>query len=247
MRRFLLIAVLLGGTAHAEDPDRATRLAALRGEVETLHQDLTLDQAALAARLQTLDLARTELEVQIRQEELALAQLQLQLEAEQAAARDGAGAHDALVPAIEAGAEALLAAIDASLPYRPAERRSVVDEIVVPLRAGTLPPSKAAHRLWQAYEDELRLGRENAVDRQTIVLDGGERLVDVARLGMVGLYFRTAEGEVGWAEPDGDRWTWRLAPDREARGQVLALFDQLEKQIRVGRFTVPPAFPEVTR
>jgi hypothetical protein len=252
MLRPLLIAVaLLGGAAHAAEPDgsdRSTRLAALRGEVESLHHELTLDKAALAARLQTLDLARTELEVQIRQEELALAQLRLQLDEEKATAAEGSVAHDELVPAIEAGAEALLASIDAGLPYRRIERRQAVTDLVDQLTAGTLPPAKAANRLWQTFEDELRLGRENAVDRQTIEVDGEELLVDVARLGLVALFYRTSSGDVGWAERTADGWTWRPAPDRDARGLVLQLFDDLEKQIRVGVFTLPDVLPtEVVR
>ena len=248
MLRPLLIAVaLLGGAAHASDTDRSTRLATLRGEVEALHHELTLDKAALPSRLQTLDLARTELEIQIRQEELALAQLRLQLDEERAAASQGGEAHDVLLPAIEDGAEALLSAIDAGIPYRVAERRQAVEELLVQVRGGTLPPAKASNRLWQTFEDELRLGRENTVDRQTIELDGEEVLVDVARLGLVAIFYQTAAGEVGWAEATADGYRWVPAPNREAKGHVLQLFDGLGKQIRVGRFTVPNVLPEVTR
>ena len=42
-------------------------------------------------------------------------------------------------------------------------------------------------------------------------------------------------------------WGFVVAPDRTARGHVLDLFDALDKQIRVGAFTLPGVLPEVTR
>jgi len=247
VRALIIAAALLGGVAHADESERSTRLATLRGEVEQLHHQLTLDKAALASRLQTLDLARTDLEVQIRQEELALAQLRLSLQEERALVDQGGDAHDVLRPAIHAGIDALIPAIEGGLPYRIPERLAAVEALRTHLTAGTLPPAKVANRLWSAFEDELRLGRENALDRQTITLDGEEVLVDVARIGLVALFFRTPRGEVGWAERRGDGWAWVRADDRTARGQVLTLFDSLDKQIRVGAFTLPHVVPEVSR
>lgn len=247
MRALLIAAALLGGVAHADESERATRLATLRGEVEARHHELTLDKAALSSRLQTLDLARTDLEVQLRQEELAIAQLRLSIGEEQARVAASGDAQEGLKPAVLAGMDALVPAIRGGLPYRVPERLEAVEGLRTQVNAGTLAPAKAAHRLWQTLEDELRLGRENALDRQIIALDGQEVLVDVARIGLVALFFRTPDGAVGWAERRGDTWTFVHAEDRAARGQILQLFDSLDKQIRVGAFTLPAVLPEVTR
>ncbi len=248
--RMVALAMMLAvpGMAAAQDgTERAERLAALRGEVEELNHALRLDEAALGSRLQTLDLARTELEVQIRQEELQLAQLELQIDATRAeVSADGEASH-VLVPSVKAGLAGLRPIIEEGLPYRTAERLAVLDELQTGLEAGTLAPHRAASRLWQTYEDELRLGRENALDRQTIVLEGEEVLVDVARIGLVALFFRTADDRVGWAEQAGGRWGFVEATDRTAKAHVLELFDALDKQIRVGAFTLPGVIPEVTR
>lgn len=251
MRTWMTITMLaLAGSAWAADPgagsERAERLAALRGEVESLSHTLRLDEAALSGRLQTLDLARTELEVQIRQEELHLAQLQLEIDATRAEATTDDAANRVLGPAVHAGLEALRPTIAEGLPYRVPERLAVLDELQAGLDGGTLAPHRASSRLWQTFEDELRLGRENAIDRQTILLDGEEVLVDVARIGLVALFFRTADDQVGWATRQGSVWGWTKAPDRNAKGDVLALFDALDKQIRVGAFTLPGVLPEVT-
>jgi len=247
--RLLALALMLTSTAVAAPDDgatRAERLAALRGEVDELSQALRLDEQALSSRLQTLDLARTELEVQIRQEELALKQLQLQIDATREEVSAEGEASYVLIPSVEAGIADLRPTIEAGLPYRVAERLTVLDELETGLQAGTLAPHRAASRLWQTYEDELRLGRENAIDRQTIVLNGDEVLVDVARIGLVALFFRTNDDRVGWAERQGERWGFVEASDREAKAHVLDLFDALDKQIRVGAFTLPGVLPEVT-
>ena len=247
-RPFVAAVIMLGvgAVAHADPTDRAERLAALRAEVETLGHTLTLEQAELAARLQTLALSRSELEVAIRQDELQLAQLQLEIDALRAedAGDDGA---PLLAEAARDGIARLRPLVVSGLPYRVPERLAALDELAAGLDSGAVAPHRAVGRLWQTWEDELRLGAENAIDRQTIRLGGDEVLVDVARVGRVALFFRTADGRVGWAERSGDGWGWTLASDREGRGQVLALFDALDKQIRVGAFTLPDAFPELTR
>jgi len=244
---FLLALTVPALAAPGEGEARAERLASLRGEVDELSHGLRLDEAALGSRLQTLDLARTELEIQIRQEELQLAQLQLQIDATREEVSVEGEASHVLLPSVTAGIDVLRPTIAGGLPYRVPERLAVLDELQTGLDAGTVTPHRAASRLWQTYEDELRLGRENAIDRQTILLDGEEVLVDVARIGLVALFFRTSDEQVGWAARQGDQWGFVVATDRTAKAHVLDLFDALDKQIRVGAFTLPGVIPEVTR
>jgi hypothetical protein len=242
-----LFAWILVTDAWADPSERAERLAALRGEVEALNHQLQLEQSSVAGRLQSLDLSRSELEVQARQEELLTAQLQLQLEERRALVVGDTATDEALVAAARAGVAQLRPVIADGLPYRVTERLAALDDLLAGLDAGTLPPHRAVGRLWQTFEDELRLTRENGLDRQTITLDGQEMLVDVARIGAVALFFRAPDGRSGWAEAQTGGWTWRIASDRTERGEIDALFDALDKQIRVGQFTLPAALPAVTR
>jgi hypothetical protein len=243
MTGLLLTTLLTAGSALADDGGRAERLAELRSEVEALQHEVSMDKADMRTRLQALEAARTELELQVRQEELELQQLRLEIEKERALAAEAGADHQVLVPAVKAGLDRIRPVIEGGLPYRVPERLEAVREIEVALEGGTLPPHKAANRLWSLYEDELRLGRENALDRQTITLGGQQVLVDVARLGMVALFFRTSAGATGWAERAGSGWTWRTADARADRQQILALFDALEKQMRVGWFEIPNVLP----
>ena len=236
----LPLALLL--SAYAED-DRGTRLAELRTEVDALRDDVQRERAALDARLGALQGARADVDLEISRETLALERLQLALDETRTANRSSAGQFETLVPVLAAGITRLRATIAASLPFRRPERLAAVDELETALNSGTTPPDKVASRLWQLVEDELSLARENAVDRQVIVLDSQEHLADVARLGMVALYFRTPTGDVGWAEPDG---SWTRATGRTERAQIDALFTALEQRTRTGWFELPGGFPEVT-
>jgi len=72
---------------------------------------------------------------------------------------------------------------------------------------------------------------------------GEELLVDVARVGMTMLYFRTKDGRFGRAIKGAQGWSYRLFERPEQREQVALLFDALKKRIRVGFFELPNALP----
>lgn len=240
-----VLLAIVGTAALAQEPGRAERLATLRSDVEALQHEVTMEKGDMRARLRALEDARTQLELQIKQEELSLQQLSLQIDKERAAAAAEGEATDILLPTVQKGIATIRPVIEKGIPYRTAERLQALREIEVALNGGTLPPARAANRLWSLYEDELRLTRENAMDRQTIQLGGEEVLVDVARMGMVALYFRTPDGRAGWATRSGETWGFELASDRADIDRIAELFEALAKQIRVGWFEVPNVLPEV--
>ncbi len=235
---FLLWASLR--PAYADDA-MAQRLADLRREVEQLHDEVSTEQEAIRSRARGLEAERADLEAQIRRETLRIEQLE-RIAAEERAALEAGGAQgDVLVPVVTDGLGKIEASIREGLPYRTAERVAAVQELRASLTAGNVRPEQAAIRTWQLIEDELRLTRENALDRQVIPLDGKDVLVEVGRIGMVALTWRAEDGRVGHAVRDGAGWRFAelTAPDDVAR--VLDLHDALLKQIRTGWFELPGA------
>ncbi|MEZ4323021.1 MAG: DUF3450 family protein [Myxococcota bacterium] len=239
----LLLAFLLAVPAHAED-DRGARLAALRAEVETLRATVARERADLDGRASDLDVRRREIELEVDRERLALERLQLTVKDAREEAGNAEGRFDDLGPVVLDGIERLKTRVKAGLPFRQTERLAALDELEAATRSGSIPPDKAASRLWQIVEDELALGRENAVDRQVVTVAGEERLADVARLGMVAMYWRTDDGSVGWAERDG---TFTAATTRTERAELDALFTALEQRIRTGWFALPGGLPETPK
>lgn len=235
------VGLVAGAAAQAAD-SLGERLVTLRSEVEQLSQEADLRDDDLRSRLRALEAQKAELEAQLRREELRLAQLRQAAEEQRKAltAREATG--DALQPAVISGVASLRAAVRTGLPLRVDERLAELDRVEAEVRSGDLTPERAASQLWAFAEDELRLTQENALDRQLVRIDGDEVLVEVAHLGMTSLYFRTEDERVGVARRDGEGWRFEVLTDAQAREQVLALFDSLQKQVRVGFFTIPTAF-----
>lgn len=238
------LAVLFGSVpvAAAADLDTmAQTLSELRRQVEQLSSDLTLQKEDLRGRLRALDAQKADLQVQLRQQELRRSQLQQALDSEKEVRAEIVAEGQALTPAVAESIEAVRGSVAQSLPFRLQERLDELDKIEAELKAETITPREAAQRLWSFSEDELRLSKENAIDRQVINLGEEEVLVDVARLGMVAMYYKTESGEVGWAVREGSAWTWQRCENTAEQQQILELFDALEKQIRVGFFELPGA------
>ena len=238
------LALILGAmpVATAADLDTmAQTLSDLRRQVEQLSADLTLQKEDRRGRLRALDGEKAELQVQLRQQELRRSQLQQALDSEKAVRAEIVAEGQALTPAVVESIAAVRGSVKMSMPFRLQERLDELDKLEGELAAETITPREAAQRLWSFSEDELRLSKENAIDRQVITSDGQEVLEDVARLGMVAMYYKTEAGQVGWAVREAGAWKWKPTTNTAEQQQILELFDALEKQIRVGFFELPGA------
>ena len=266
MRPLLVLGgslLLLGITATArlaaaagDLEARAARIAALRSDVEALNASVTLEKEELTADLRATAGQEAELEAGVRRQELRLERL---LSDEQEALREietaAQGADGDLEGVVRQAAADLRSEVEASLPFKRQERLDALDQLVAHLDAKSLPTEQVAARLWAFAEDERRLTRENAIGRQVATIDGEEVLVDVARLGMVAMYFRAPDGRVGQVRVGQVRvgqvtgsaagWSWILSANETDSTQVHALFDALEKGIRTGWFELPAPLASV--
>ena len=241
-----LSCVLVGASAHASDLSaKADEIATLRAEVARMAEEVSTREEAHRMRLRSLETQRADLELQIRRAEAqtgALTDALATLAEETEAPID-----DALLQAkLVASAPALRETMLAGLPFRVDERLADFDDLVAQIKSGKVTPGQGAARLWAWVEDERRLSRENGVDRQTITLDGREVMVEVARLGMVALFYRTPTGQVGRAVKTEGDWTWSPMDDRDDRSQVNELFSALTRGVRTGWFELPGDWMEAS-
>jgi hypothetical protein len=245
VRGCALLMTALALTTNVAAQDEATTLArsliALRGEVEQINGELDVLREEQRATLQGLSAQKAELEAQVERQGLQLTELEAKLAERNAASAQASDASTSLAPVLLSAIEALRGYIASSLPFKTDERLAGLDEIRVVIENGTLPPTRAANRLWAYIEDELRLTRETGLYQQTVGLGKERVLAQVAKVGTVLLFYKTEDGRVGRAQRAGD--TWRFVPidDEASRTQVLALFDSLGKQIRQGYFELPYA------
>ena len=236
------LLVLASATALAEGVDGlAERLASLRSEVEQLSNELSDAQSEQRERTRSLSRQKAELELEKSREELKLKRLRTLVDEKRQEIESQATESKEYSPIFDEKLKAVRAYVEKSLPFRRSERLSSLSKIAEQEEAGLIPPERAISRLWSFMEDELRLTRESGLYMQTITLDGEEHMVDVVRMGMVALYFRTAEDTVGHTVKKGDGWEFVELSDAKQKTRVLELFDQFKKQIRVGYFELPNA------
>ena len=226
--------------AQADSVERlAEELVTLRGEVEALNADLDRRKTSHRAEMRAMEAQRAELQAEKQREHLKIEKLQASLIKEREIARKAGVNQQELKPVVYRALDELEQLIRRSLPFKTPERLTELDGLRRQVETDVLTPHKAVSRLWGLYEDEIRLASENGLDRQPIQLNGEERLADVARLGMVMMYFRTSSGDYGRAVSSDGRWQYELLHDDADRDRVAALFDSLNRQIRTGYFELP--------
>jgi outer membrane murein-binding lipoprotein Lpp len=239
------LALLAGPrpTAGKTAKSLATELARLRAEVETLSGKVEAEKADLKARLHSLSRQKAELDAQVRREAVRLAQLQRRIQKwkDKIAAR--AKAQQKLVPVVDAGAKVLEQAIGRSMPFKREARKKEIQKLRDRMHKELATPSDSVARLWDRVEDELRLSRESGLYRQVVQLDGKEQLVEVARVGMVLMYFRSKDGRYGMARRTARGWGWTRVTAEAQTQRIERLFDAFKKQIRTGFFELPGGLP----
>lgn len=240
-----VVAILLVASAAVADEasDLASKLSELRGDVESLSGELDLKKEDHKARMRSLASQKAELQMEIQREELRLKQLKVTKNKQKARVSENEDRKVALRPAIEEAIGILREAVEQGLPFKREERLAEIDALAKHLEEGTLSVPVVLSRLWSKVEDELRLARENGLYKQVVQVGGEEMLTDVARVGMVMLFFRTRDGEFGRAVRTDGGWEYKVFTREEDHEMVAALFDAFKKHIRVGYFELPADLP----
>jgi len=236
-----LAAPQLFAKKSSKPTDLARELAALRSQVESISNRIQAEQETRRSQVRSLTAQQTEVDMELRREKLKVTQLRDKLAKEKARLAKASKAQAALGPAVNKAIATFKTAVAQTMPYRLDERLASLDELTGKLKAKTTTPAKAFTRLWEMIEDELRLGRESALDRQVIQTPDGEVLADVIKIGMVGMLYQTSEDSVGRLVRKGDTYTWEKATDEVEVQQIAGLFDAFRKKIRVGYFSLPAA------
>lgn len=243
----LMVASIINPTSQAQtsasNPDTlnnlAQQLVVLRSEIESLNAELTDLTEQHRATMNSLAAQKGELEASKRREDLRVQELEAALANNRARAAEAGLATEALVPVAQLAIATIKNHIQTGFPFKRGERLAAIEQIEDQLATEALSPARVINRLWSFYEDELRLARENGLYSQTIELDGESVLADVAKLGVVAMYFTTLDGRMGYATHDDEGWRFVEATGGGQRQQIRTLFDALGKQIRVGLFELP--------
>ena len=245
--------VLVAGTAAAASGQfekLAKRLAELRSEVDSLTSKVETKKNRLKSRLRSIQRQRSDLELQIEKENMRVKRLRKSIADRKEKLQKHQTNAKELKPAVAEAIAEVRTGVETGPPFKRSERSKELDKLDSQMNEGLLSPQKVTSRLWQFVEDELRLSRENGLYSQVIEVEGNEVLADVARIGMVALYFKTDDGRVGVArrsENGEGAWSWQVLSGEKQKRRIEKLFESFKKNIRVGYFVMPNGLRGIER
>lgn len=219
----------------------AESLMQLRAEVEKLNTQIQDQKEETKASMRSLILEKNELDATIGRNDLKIKQIEQEIAKVKKEIEAASKNSEGIKPVVIEAVANLKARISKSIPFKTEERLEDVARIESQMNEGLITPQKALAQIWNSYADEIRMTKENGLFKQTIKLDGKDRLAEVARLGTVMMYFKTPDDRVGFVAEDANGWFYKEAVAKEDQDQILALFDAMHKQIRTGYFTLPNA------
>ena len=238
----LVTALVYGSTLFATPSDNmAESLIKLRAEVEMLDSQLQDKKEEFKGSMRSLVAQKNSLEATISREDLKIKQIEAELAKVQKQIKEASKNSEGLKPLVLDALAQIEQTIKRSIPFKTSDRLRDVENIRSQLNSDLVTPQKALALTWNIYSDAIRMSRENGLFKQTITLDGEDRLAEVARLGTVMMFFKTPADEVGYVIKDAKGYSYQKELNKESQEQIFALFDAFKKQIRTGYFTLPNA------
>lgn len=239
---FGLLAAAAQETApqEAEFENLGKELVKKRAAVDSLSTAVELQKTDVQNQVRTHGLKKADLERNIKSLELEIAEIDGRVKKQEEEIARKEEPRGKLKPLVLKQIALARTSVATTLPFRTADRLKDLDELRSKVENGQVKPDEGLTRLWSAIEDELRLARENGLYRNPVRIDGQEVLAEVARIGMVLLYFKTSDNRTGMAVPGEDgKWTFSYVTDKAGQKQILYLFEGLQKRIKHGYFELP--------
>lgn len=223
----------------------ATQIAQRRARVETLSEEVAQTRESYNEQVRSLAAQIADVEVQINRERLQLQQLDQDLERLRSEIAAAEGSVTDVEPIVRSALASYRNYVNRALPFQREDRLEEIANLEQILDDGNVEPRTVLTRLWNTVQSEFRLTGESGLFRQTIEVDGESQLAEVARLGMVLMYFRTFDDRYGYVVPAGDgRWDYLVATDREDARRISELFEALRRNLREGFFDLPNPYGE---
>jgi len=238
----IALSLLLSGTTLlANNDNMAKSLMKLRAQVETLDSQIGDEKDAYKAGMRSLSSQKSELEGMISRDNLKIKQIQKELSNVKTEIAKVSKNSNGLKPVVLTAIENLIEMMQTAIPFKTDERVASMLQLKEQLNAALITPQKALVLVYSSYGDEMRMTKENAIFKQTIMLDGKDRLVEVARIGTAMMFFKTPNDTVGYVSKKGSSWIYKEELNKEKQTEILNIFDAFKKQIRSGYFTLPNA------
>jgi hypothetical protein len=234
---FVSIIILVLAIPYAfSAEDLSEKIIQLRNEVSDLSDDFKTEKELLKSKIQTLALEKMDLDSKLRRQNIVFKSLQDKIKEAKLLKNVKRPEFDQTITTYIEFEEHRLVN---TLPYKIQERRQHIDKIKNEFLEEKSSADKTMQMLWSHIEDEIQLAKDISLDRDIIVLDGQPTLVEIAKVGMLMLFYKTANNQYGYMEYAQGKWKPSLLASSSSSLLIENFFESLKKQIRTGYFEFP--------
>lgn len=241
----LLAATATAGIAYSQSVDSVTREAA-QGAAEGAASQRRIDQidqqtaeivAEYKAVLQQVDTLKS----YTRQLDRMITSQMREMERINQDIADVTEVERGIYPYMDQLVEDLAEFVRLDIPFQLNERQSRVERLRALLDRADASPAEKLRRILEAYQIENDYGRTVETWQDQITLDGEPTTVTMLRIGRVGYYFQTLDGERSglW---DGAAGQWHALPGSD-NGPLLNAIRMARKQVPPDLMILPVKMP----
>lgn len=249
---FLLLLFVPGGVLRAQTTSRTAEqttvnfmalseeIASLRTQVEIAHNNLQEARKLNSARIHSLHMQEADLAAEREREELLNRKLlnqSLELHKDETSIVQRQSELDSVARWVFTTHKEYL---ESSLPFRREDRSAGAVRNWKMYEDGKISVDQYLLRTLNALTDESRMTRGILLQSGEVWIGEKRFQAELIKLGSLALFFRTTDGQYGYAEAGASReWKFVLENDRHFVESVEELRQGLKKQIRNGIYKIP--------
>ncbi|MCJ8499332.1 DUF3450 domain-containing protein [Desulfatitalea alkaliphila] len=208
----------LGGRVERSVGEAVT----LRQQTQAAEEQWREERRSLVAELDALEQAQAQLREQTALLSEAVAAARTRVASKEKQLADIEALSTRIRPFLEDQVDRLAALIATDAPFLPEERRRRLEGLRVMMEDPDTAISEKLRKTMEAWFVEAEYGDTIEVYQQTIALNGNGVLVDIFRLGRLGLFYQTLDGRQCGVY-DVAAKAWQPLPDRHNRAIQAAL------------------------
>lgn len=233
----LFLVGLLGQGAIASD--LAKKILSLREEVQSVSDEIEALNERLKSKAQSLSISKGELTARLDLLNEEKKVLKKTIADKQEIAGKGPEEIQGLGEIIVKALEGISAYMDSAVPFKIKSRKENVSKLIAKYQNEEMTQERLLEKFWTVVQDELRLSSDVELQQQKIEVNGKSKFVEVVRVGMTSMFFRSLDGEVGAASFENGSWTYKTFNKSSKKNGILKLMNAKKKLIEGEVYSLP--------
>jgi hypothetical protein len=136
--------------------------------------------------------------------------------------------------------------VELDVPFHMAERKDRIEMLRSNQERADISVAEKFRQIWEAYKIESEYGRKIDTYKDTMMVDGQEREVNILRVGRIALMYQTSDAKSSGAWDQKNR-RWTEVDTGEYRSAILKGIRIAKKQASIDIMNLPIAAPEMAQ